>query len=157
MHRLPSENKPILTRITWNNTTRTWKVVSSDTEVLGLIARLARTMGVKADGDGGFTFPSTTELGEGNWSPDARARIEWGVSLDIHQNAPRPIVENMGGKVVDRVNIKGPEKSRGGFEQVGPIVVVKPPTLAVPDPRDTPAPTKSEIENLKPLFRSRGE
>jgi hypothetical protein len=152
VHRLPSEVKPILTKILWNNTAKTWHVTTSDTEVLGLIARLARIMGVRADSAGAFTFPHSAELGPDNFSPEARARIEWGYTLDPHQNEPRPLVQNVGGKVVECASIAGPEKPRMGLSQVGPVMVVKPPTVdSIPDPRDTPAPTPSSIA-LKPLF-----
>jgi len=155
MHRLPSENKPILTRILYDAVAKTWHVTSADAEVLGLIARLARTMGIRVNHDGSYTFPHGAELGPDNFSAEARARIEFGTSIDPHVHEPRPLVQNVGGKVVERVSIAGPEKPRGGFEQVGPVVTLKPPSVeSIPDPRDTPAPTPS-IEALKTLFGGR--
>jgi hypothetical protein len=156
MHQLRSEAKVVATRILYDADAGEYRVSCADPELLGIFQQLARTMGVKTNSDGGWTFPKNAPLGMSEWSEASRSRISFGLAHSVHVDAPAPGVQTPGGDVIQRATIKLGEKQRGLHgESVGPIQAVRLPNAGdAPDPRDVVQPTP-DSGSLKTLFGGR--
>jgi hypothetical protein len=157
MYQLASEAKVVATRILYDADASVYHVSCADLEVLPIFQQLARTMKIKTNPDGSWTFPKNAPLGMDEWSPAARGRIEFGLAHNPHIDASAPGIQTPGGQVVQHATIKSGEKQRRLHgESVGPVQAVRLPNAGdAPDPRDVVQPVNSG--NLKRLFGGDGQ
>jgi hypothetical protein len=82
-HRLAEEPRGE-TFIVWSADDRTWHVRSTDPQMIALLKRIAAQYGVPTEErDGTLTFvgPAEMRLGADDFSPEARQRIQFGMSM----------------------------------------------------------------------------